>query len=34
VTVQGLRLLQFTVEGTPGGQGVVSAHSDVEAVLE
>ena len=34
VTVQGLRLLQFTVEGTTEAQGVVSAHSDVEAVLE
>jgi hypothetical protein len=32
--VQGLRLLQFTVEGTTEAQGVVSAHSDVEAVLE
>ena len=34
VTVQGLRLLQFTVEGTTEAQGVISAHSDVEAVLE
>jgi ABC-type polysaccharide/polyol phosphate transport system ATPase subunit len=34
VTVQGLRLLQFTVEGMTDAQGVVSAHSDVEAVLE
>jgi ABC-type polysaccharide/polyol phosphate transport system ATPase subunit len=34
VTVQGLRLLQFSVEGTTEAQGVISAHSDVEAVLE
>ena len=34
VSLQGLRLLHFSVAGTTEAQGVVSAHSDVEAVLE
>ena len=32
--MQGLRLLHFAVAGSTEAQGVVSAHSDVEAVLE
>ena len=34
MTVQGLRLLHFAVEGTPPPDGMVSVRSDVEAVLE
>ena len=34
VTVQGLRLLHFSVEGTTESQGVVTVTADVEPVLE
>jgi ABC-type polysaccharide/polyol phosphate transport system ATPase subunit len=34
MTVQGLRLLHFVVQGTPPPEGMVSVHSDVEAALE
>ena len=34
MTVQGLRLLHFAVEGTPPADGMVSVRSEVEAVLE
>ncbi len=34
MSVQGLRLLQFTVEGTKMAEGLVSVSADVEAVLE
>jgi ABC-2 type transport system ATP-binding protein len=32
--VQGLRLMQFVVFGTAGGQGIVTVDTDVRAVLE
>ena len=34
MTVQGLRLLHFVVEGTPPADGMVSVRSEVEVVLE
>jgi energy-coupling factor transporter ATP-binding protein EcfA2 len=34
MTVQGLRLLHFAVQGTPPAEGMVSVRSDVEAALE
>jgi hypothetical protein len=34
VTLQGLRLLHFSVEGTTESQGVVSVTADVEPMLE
>jgi len=34
VTLQGLRLLHFSVEGTTESQGFVTVAADVEAVLE
>jgi ABC-2 type transport system ATP-binding protein len=34
MTVQGLRLLHFAIEGAPPPEGMVSVRSDVDAVLE
>jgi hypothetical protein len=34
MTVQGLRLLHFVVQGIPPPDGMIAARSDVEAVLE
>ena len=34
MTVQGLRLLHFVVEGSTESEGLVTVTADVEAVLE